>query len=77
MIHPLIGDLSELKDSEIEQKITELTKKYFMMNNESVRYQLTLVLDTYKEELAIRRQNAWQTAVESHHKDLDNLIHVN
>lgn len=29
-MHPLINNLSEMKDAEIESKITELGKKYFM-----------------------------------------------
>lgn len=77
MIHPLIDNLSTLKDSDIEQKINDLTRKYFLVHNEEVRHQIILILDTYKEEMAIRRQRAWQNAVETHQKDLDNLIHVN
>lgn len=76
-MHPLISDLSNLKDSEIEQKINDLTRKYFIANNSEVRHQITLILDTYKEELSIRRQATWQNAVETHRKDLDNLIHIN
>ena len=76
-MHPLISNLSELKDSDIEQKINDLTRKYFITNNPELQYQITLILDTYKEELVIRRQNSWENAVETHRKDLDNLIHVN
>lgn len=77
MIHPLIENLSELKDSDVEQKINELTRKYFLVHNEAVQHQIILILETYKEEMAIRRQRAWLNAVETHQKDLDNLIHVN
>lgn len=77
MIHPLVDNLSDFKDAEIEQKINELTRKYFIAHSEELKSQITLLLDTYKEEMTIRRQNAWQNAVETHNKDLDKLININ
>ena len=31
-MHPLAGDLSQIKDAELELKIGDLSKKYFMTN---------------------------------------------
>ena len=76
-MHPLISDLSTIKDSELEEKINELTKKYFLTHNYEVQHQIVLVLDTYKEELAKRQQAAYEKMMKSRNKDLDKLIKVN
>lgn len=75
-MHPLINDLSKLKDSEIELKIQELTRKYFMSHNFELQQQVGMALETYKQEMANRRQAEWQRAQESRNKDLDKLINV-
>lgn len=75
-MHPLLGDLSNLKDSEIENKIEDLTKKYWMTYNPDVKMQIAVVLESYREELINRRlrvqQNNQKTDI-----DLDSLIKVN
>jgi ribosomal protein L29 len=76
-MHPLVNDLSNLKDAELENKITELTKKYFSSRNPSLQQQIIMVLETYKEELARRQQLAYEKMVNSRNKDLDKLINVN
>lgn len=75
-MHPLVGDLSQLKDGEIETKINELSKKYFSTYNVDVRQQIVMVLDTYKEELNNRRQQEYEKMVQSRDKNLDKLINV-
>lgn len=76
-MHPLIYDLELLKDSELEQKINDLTKKYFMTTNFDVRSQIASVIETYKEELSTRRQNELSKMMEQKTKDLDKLIKIN
>jgi hypothetical protein len=75
-MHPLIDELSGLKDSEIESKINDLTRKYFMVRNPGVQAQLIAVLDSYKEELNIRRQREYENMVNNRDKGLDKLINV-
>lgn len=75
-MHPLVGDLSVLKDGELENKISELTKKYFSTNNFQVQQQLIMVLDSYKEELANRQRLAYEKMMQTRNKDLDKLINV-
>ena len=75
-MHPLIDELSGLKDSELESKINDLTRKYFMVQNPSVQAQLIAVLDSYKEELNIRRQREYENMVNNRDKGLDKLINV-
>lgn len=75
-MHPLVGDLSSLKDAELETKINELSKKYFSTYNVDIRQQIVMVLDTYKEELNNRRQAEYEKMMKSRDKNLDKLINV-
>jgi hypothetical protein len=76
-MHPLIDSLENLKDSELDAKINDLTKKYFMTTNFEVQRQIAVVLDTHKEELSKRRAKEWLKMSEKFNKNLDNLIKVN
>lgn len=77
MIHPLAEDFSVLKDAELETKIHELSKKYFMSaNNPAVQNQIILLLDMYKAELNNRRHKLWQEQYQKRDTDLDSLINV-
>jgi hypothetical protein len=76
-MHPLVSDLEHLKDSELDAKINDLTKKYFMTTNFEVQRQIAVVLDSHKEELSKRRAKEWQKMSEKMNKNLDNLIKVN
>lgn len=76
-MHPLINNLSEMKDAEIESKITDLGKKYFMTTNHDLQQQISMILETYKEEMANRRRNEWQKMMENREKGLDKLININ
>jgi hypothetical protein len=75
-MHPLAGTLDNLKDSELESKIGDLTNKYFMTYNTDIKSQIAMLLDTYKEELSKRRQNALKQMMNSRDKSLDKLIKV-
>ena len=76
MFNPLADDLSKLKDTEIENKIQELSKKYFQATNLNVQHQITVFLDMYKSELATRRAKMWQEQYQKRDTDLDSLINV-
>lgn len=75
-MHPLIDDLSSLKDSELENKISELTRKYLSTYNIQLQQQIIMVLNTYKEELAKRQREAYEKMMQTRNKDLDKLIKV-
>jgi|LakMenEpi03Aug12_release.lakeMendotaPanAssembly.Ray.scaffolds.fasta_scaffold4067954_1 hypothetical protein len=77
MIHPLSTDLSKLKDSELEVKIQELSKKYWQARNPIVQSQLITFLDIYNEELKSRRMKTWEQQSQINEKGLDKLINVN
>ena len=75
-MHPLIGDLSTLKDGEVDSKINELTRKYFATNSFELQQQIAMVLETYKAELAKRQASAYEKMMNTRNKDLDKLINV-
>lgn len=75
-MHPLLYNLSELKTTELETKINDLTKKYFMTSNYELQNQITNMLDAYKEELSNRQREEWNKVMESRNKGLDKLINV-
>jgi hypothetical protein len=75
MFHPLEGDLSELKDTEIEQKLIELNKKYYAaarMGSRDLLTQLSTFITIYRDELS----NRYARKLKSDDNDLDQLINV-
>ena len=73
MLHPLEDDLSIYSNQELEQKITELTKKYFRQRNPKVKQQMQQLLDMYKIELRERIQKEQRQKL---NLDLDKLINI-
>lgn len=75
MFHPFSGDINQLKDSEVEERLHELTKKYFQaarLGKPELLTQLSTFVTIYKEELSMRlRKNSSPTD-----GDLDQLINV-
>ena len=73
-MHPLVSDMSGLKDQEIHSKINDLTKKYFLTRNPDVQRQIAQVLDELRYELSERNRRVWEEQMKD--KSLDNLIKV-
>jgi hypothetical protein len=76
MNHPLIGDYKNLTDVELQEKVSNLSTKYWQTQNPEVRSQMTLILDELKEELRTRNQKSLQNNSEDDNKDLDSLIKI-
>ena len=75
MFHPLEKNLSELKDSEIEDELRALTKKYFIaqrLGNYQLLTQVSTFVTIYREELS-RRLRKNNSPLDG---DLDQLINV-
>lgn len=74
-MHPLTEDLSKLKDGQLEEKIRDLNKKYWLTDNSDVKHQISLFLEMYNQELQARRARLWlqQTKTDN---GLDNLINI-
>ena len=79
MFHPLLPDMSELKTADVENKIYELTKKYWIAARSGNGYlgdQILIVIEAYKTELQKRNQAATKISTQNGNKDLDDLIKI-
>lgn len=77
MFHPFEGDLSQFKDNEIEDKVNELTKKYYAaarLGKPELLTQISTFITIYKEELSKRYRIKLQSQDSG---DLGQLINVN
>lgn len=80
MYNPLLPDPSKLKTEDLENKINELMRKYFIASKfgqGAVCEQLTIILETYKEEQRKRFVEANQKIIKNQDKNLDDYINVN
>lgn len=78
MFHPLIQDLTKLKDEDLEGQISNLNKKIgiaLRMGNGGIAQQLNVILFEVREEL-LRRQREAKGKLQVQNKDLDDLINV-
>lgn len=76
MFNPLVDDFSVLTDSEVEDKISELGRKYFSTQNPQLQVQISTILEMFKEEARARRAKAQIQSQENGDSELDNLINV-
>ena len=54
MTHPLTK-VKTLKDNELEEKIIDLSTRYWKTSNPDIQRQIMLILDDYRQELGARR----------------------
>jgi len=76
MFHPLEEDLSLLKDSEVEEKLRNLSKKYnqaIRLGNTELLTQISIFVTIYRNELSKRLLEKTQS---NNDNDLDQLINV-
>jgi small-conductance mechanosensitive channel len=77
MNHPLIGSFDGLTDSDVDSKIVELQRKYFMSQNPQLKNQISLALEMYQEEARTRREKAYAKLNQNDEDNgLDNLINI-
>jgi hypothetical protein len=76
MFHPFEGDLSRLKDNEVEEKLFELNRKYFAaarLGKPDLLTQLATFVTIYKDELSRRYMLRSKQNLDG---DMDQLINV-
>jgi hypothetical protein len=78
MLNPLVDSLEGFSITELENKIVELQRKYFMTANPQVQAQIANILQIYKEEAHTRRAIEYQRQRDQENggKGLDSLINV-
>jgi hypothetical protein len=77
MFHPFEQNLSDLKDNELEEKVQELTRKYYQayrLGKPELLTQISTFVTIYKDELSKRYRERTQTELNG---DLNQLINVN
>ena len=70
MVHPL-AQLNHLTDTELQEKLDDLNKKYWMASNPDVRNQIVLMLDSLKLEQENRQLRTKVTNLEKKSTDLE------
>jgi len=79
MFHPLLANPGKLKDADLDNKINELTKKYYIaarMGQGGVANQIAIALEMYRTEQYQRQIDMTQKVAKKQDRDLDDLINV-
>lgn len=79
MFHPLLGDPSLIKDSDLDAKIQDLSKKYQIaarLGQGGACQQIALALEVYRTDQSRRQNEAMQTMIKKQNKGLDDLINI-
>ena len=72
MLQQFAHNLTELSDKDLDDKLSELTKKYFQTRNPEAKHQLQLMINSYKLEMNERLIKSRQ----NDNKGLDKLIDI-
>jgi hypothetical protein len=73
MLHPIEDNLDKYTTPQIEEKLQDLSKKFFMTRNPQVQSQMSTLIDMYRMELKSRYI---KEMAKDQDKDLDNLINI-
>ena len=77
MFNPLVDSFDQLTDAEVENKMLDLQRKYFMTHNPQVQEQISAILDMYREESRARRAKQYlQQTQQNGETGLDSLINI-
>lgn len=79
MFNPLLPDLSSIKDQDLENTISDLSRKYHIAarsGNGGLCSQISVTLEQYKDEQRRRMIEKSKVSVRKEDKDLDDLIKV-
>jgi len=76
MFNPLVDDMKKLSDQQVEEKVSELGKKYWQTRNLQLRDQIASIYEMYRLEAQARRAKAYQSQ-SNDDNDLDSLININ
>jgi hypothetical protein len=75
MFNPLADSFEDLTDSQIQEKVQDLTKRYYQTRNPELQNQIAVMLDMFRQEQTTRMYK--QKQQDEDDPDLDNLININ
>jgi len=73
MLHPIEDNLEQYTTPQLEEKISSLSKKFYMTRNPDVKNQMATLIEMYRLEL---RSRYAKEMAKNQDKDLDNLINI-
>jgi hypothetical protein len=73
MLHPIEDNLEKYTTPQVEDKLQELSKKFYMTRNPEVKNQMATLIEMYRIEL---RSRYAKEMAKNQDKDLDNLINI-
>jgi hypothetical protein len=80
MFHPLLENITKIKDQELENKIMDLTNKYHIamrLGQGGVAQQIVITLEAYRSEQEHRRADSMKEIQARQKKQgLDDLVNV-
>ena len=79
MLHPFQEDTSDMTVSQIYDKVSDLTKKYFQANNPHIKEQISTFIEYYKQEALIKEAKEKlerEKNQQNGDSDLDKLINI-
>ena len=76
MLHPFSEDTKDLTVQELQDKVSDLSKKYFQTLNPQVKQQIQTFIEFYQQEIRIKESKLRQEEQKNGDLDLDNLIKV-
>ena len=77
MFNPLVENFNNLTDNQLDDKISELSRKYMISaNNPALQQQVLAVLEMHREEMRSRIAQKAQKTLSNDENDLDNLINI-
>jgi hypothetical protein len=79
MFHPLLEDLTQIKDADLENRMSDLNKKYniaLRSGNGALAQQVAMIIEALRDEGTRRQAEATKKLLQKQNKDLDDLINV-
>ena len=76
MFNPLLDNLADMSESDLEARLSDLSRKYFMSSNPNMQQQLQIAIEQFKQELYVRQEQNRLKEQNNDENDLDNLINI-
>ena len=73
MFNPLLESITDMNDDQLQARIRDVTRKYYLTNNDNIKQQLRIILDQFVNEQT-RRITESKDGSET---NFDDLISVN